>query len=801
MSASSGGSLFKSLRRRLGLAPKLDLSDPVDREAYFRASLLRIVTACILFAYTVMSAILLPFYPVGLAIIFALVAAIIGYVLPPAGFLASIAVSIPPVAYQTGVPLWWLGILAVFSVAFAVRILLNPSNIFGPVFGLMASIITLTPAYFLAIPLMISVALSREKDRLFGTVGAVVMFLVFFIPIHQAEFAYLLQVSLGTKIQALRAEEIYDAMNTLAIPLFRQVSFAFRPAPESFDLPALSTAFDAAFRPSRYFHSYLFLMIDRLIILFFPVLITVTLSVSLVVGRFWLWLRDRGFRVAPVLRFSAIPTIIIGTAIFVFPLEALASPLRYYTAISTSSTATPISGSNALAALLASSVLMGLFLSMTFRWLSYRDSTATTASIIVKKGQDLRSSLDKAINHLSKIKENTEGIEIGQEIAEVDKANEEVRLTLKNYQTMNLSALTDRLTKFDKINRDFAKINELANLKLVQIYTEKVSKFNTIASQLSSFGIDAQRLPEPDLEQLETKSGDLINDQIELNSAYLELAKKVFSATKSVVDTIRYEFENVDMTSVEVSRRFIDEKKGEVALDYLINTLSQLEDRYGNTLQKTVEKEDSIMKGVLDIYSSDMLPMYETLGKVQSATKAYNVIAKFREMLNRQGPIGIAFMTESMIRFQTLEDGLQTIIAELASQLSELEALNDSRAPGFNWGKDTRLAIELESAIKTLKGKDRLEIGERINNAESVLKSIEGAATVISQYMVMSELILEYPLFEPLIITKLNSAGAVRPADIPAGQKYARQLLRLYVSLHQSGASYDVMTNKLQRKK
>lgn len=801
MSVNSGGSLFKSLRRRLGLAPKLDLSDPIDREAYFRAWLLRIATTCILFASTALSAVLLPFYPIGLAIIFALVAGIIGYVLPPAGFLASVAVSILPLAYQTGVPLWWLGIFAMFSIGFAVRILLNPSNIFGPVFGLIAAIITLTPAYFLAIPLMIAVVLSREKDRLFGTVGVVVMFLVFFIPIHQAEFAYLLQASLGIKIQTLRAEETYDAMNALAIPIFRQVSFTFRPAPESFDLPALSTAFDAAFRPSRYFHPYLFLMIDRLIIFFFPVLITVTLSVSLVVGRFWFWLRDRGFRVASVLRFSAIPTTIIGTAIFVFPLEALASPLRYYTAISSSGLATSVSGSTALAALLGSSVLMGLFLSMTFRWLDHRDSTSTTASIIVKKGQDLRTSLDKAIDHLSKIKENTEGIEIGQEIAEMDKANEEVRLALKNYQTMNLFALTERLTKFDKINRDFAKINDSANLKLVQMYTDKVSKFNTIASQLSSFGIDAQRLPEPDAEQLETKSGDLVNDQIELNSAYLELARKAFNATKSVVDTIRYEFESIDLTSVEVSRRFIEEKKGEVALDYLINTLSQLEERYGNTLQKIVEKEDSIINGVLDIHSSDMLPMYETLGKVQSATKSYNVIARFREMLNRQGPVGIAFLTEAMVRFQTLEDGLQTIIAELASQLSELEALNDSRAPGFNWGKDTRLTIELESAIKTLKGKEKLGFDERINNAESVLKSIEDAAAVISQYMVMSELILEYPLFEPLIITKFNSAGAVRSDDIPAGQKYVRQLLRLYVSRHQSEAAYDIITNKMQRKK
>jgi hypothetical protein len=67
--------------------------------------------------------------------------------------------------------------------------------------------------------------------------------------------------------------------------------------------------------------------------------------------------------------------------------------------------------------------------------------------------------------------------------------------------------------------------------------------------------------------------------------------------------------------------------------------------------------------------------------------------------------------------------------------------------------------------------------------------------------MIMSELILEYPLFEPLIITRLDSAGVVRPDDIPAGQKYARQLLRLYVSKHQSEAAYDVMTNRLQRKK
>jgi hypothetical protein len=194
-----------------------------------------------------------------------------------------------------------------------------------------------------------------------------------------------------------------------------------------------------------------------------------------------------------------------------------------------------------------------------------------------------------------------------------------------------------------------------------------------------------------------------------------------------------------------------------------------------------------------------MLQVFETLGKAETSSQSYAAIDKLTEALDRSGSIGIAYLTQAMIRFQLIQDGLRTISSELISHMGELEALNDARAPGFNWGKDTNIIIELETALKAMQRREKLGIDDRMANAEAALKNIEEATKTISQYIVMSELILTYPLFDQVIATKLRSSGAVKPEEMPTTSKYAKQLLRLYASRHADSA-FDIMANRLQLK-
>lgn len=798
--------------RRKKDSEKEDLSDPLVRESRFRALLLRILTSALFFASVTLLTTLLPFYPIGLAVILALIAAIMGYAFPPVGFLASVIICVPPLAYQTGMPFWWLAILIVLTIAFAIQILLDPPSVFAPVAGMIAATITMTPAHFLMIPLIIAVGLFRQKEKLIGPLAVVIMFTVFFIPIHQAEFSSITQASLGEKLQSMRAEEVYNAMNAFTIPIFHQLSLTLRSAPQSFDLPALSAAFGSAFVSSKFFHPYLFLMIDRLIILFFPVLIAVTLSISLVVERFWYWLRDRSSVIAPLMRFSAVLTIFVGTMIFLLPLVSLSPALRYYTAVNSTPSESvqmavniaqseAISGSNAIAALLASAGAVGAVVAIVAEWSTRRNFAANIASLISVKSRELSNALSDLASYIIDVSESGEGVSITEEIAEVERAGEEVKVTQKNIDTLRPSFMKERLSRFNKISGDLPRIKVSVNRKLGDYYMEKVAKYNTIVAQLSTFGFhDLKKLPEPSAEQISGMGDDLLKSQQTLKALHLELAKRVFETARNLVATINIEFESIDATSVEISKKFLDDKKGEVALDYLINTLSQLDARYGKIVEKVVGKEDSIAKRIIDIYLTQMLPMFETLGKDEASSNSYEVIVKLKETLSRSGPVGIAYLTHAMNRFQIIQDGLKTISLELMSHMAELEALNDARAPGFNWGKDTTLAIELESAIKALQTRGKLGLDERITNAESSLKNIEEAAKTVSQYMIMSELILLSPLFDRIIVTKLRSSGAVKPDEIPAAQKYAKQLLRLYASRH-SDSAFDIMVNRLQLKK
>jgi hypothetical protein len=790
---------LKFFRRRSG-SERGDLSDPIAREAHFRKLILRVMTASLFFANTVLFAILLPFYPAGLSIMLGIIVAVIGYVFPPAGFFASIVISLPALMYQTGVPLWWLAILLIFTIIFSVRTFFDSNNTLTPSIGVLAAAITLTPAYFIVIPIMIAVLLFRQKERLFAPFGVVITFLIFFIPIHYAEFSSILMVSLGEKIQTMRAEEIYGAMNSIIIPIFHQLSINIHPVPQSFDLPALSQAFGSTSESSKFFHPYLFLMMDRLIVFFFPVLVTITLSVSLVIQRFWYWLRDRNSSVAPIVRFSSIITILIGTTMFILPLVALSPALRYFTVVNSIVPSEALAGGTALLVLILSSIAIGLLVAMVSQLSVRRDSIANTASAITGKSKELSSALQELFNYALNVNESCQGISMVEELTQLGRSNEEVKLTEKNLGTLRPSFMAERLAKFNKVGDDMPRIKESVNRKLGNFYMDKVAKYNSIVRQITAFGIQGlKKVVEPTEDQIVKMGDDLLKVQQTLNEMYLDLANKTFEVTKGLVETINLEFENIDTTSVEIGKKFLDDKKGEVALDYLINTLAQLDARYGRLVQNVVEKEDSIARGIINIYSVQMLAMFETLGKAETSSQSYGVISKLTDTLNRPNSIGIAYLTQAMIRFQIIQDSLKTISSELMSHMAELEALNDTRAPGFNWGKDTTIIIELETALKAMQSREKLGIDERMVNAEIALKSIEEATKTISEYIVMSELILLYPLFDQLISAKLRGSGAVKPEEIPATSRYAKQLLRLYASRH-ANVAFDIMANRLQLK-
>ena len=321
-----------------------------------------------------------------------------------------------------------------------------------------------------------------------------------------------------------------------------------------------------------------------------------------------------------------------------------------------------------------------------------------------------------------------------------------------------------------------------------------------MVEQVTGFGMQGlKKITEPATDQISEMADDLLKAQQTLNQMYLELAEKVLEATKGIVETINREFEHLDATSVEVSRKFLDEKKGEVALEYLINTLIELNARYGKLLHQIVEREDSITIGIRNIYSFQMLPMFETLGKAEISSQSYGAIVKLGEPVNRSGAVSMAYLAETMARFQIIQESLKVISSELVLHIGELEALNDARSSGFNWGKDTTVMIELERATKAMQSREKLGIEERMANAEVASKHIEQATKTVSQYLVMSELMLLCPLLDQIIVSKLRSSRAVKPEEIPVAQKYAKQLLRLYASRHADSA-YDIVLNTLQLK-
>ena len=411
-----------SVIERFGLRPSRRIEDPIDREREYRKTLRRLLISALILVTTTLLLVVIPLYPTPVIILFAILAAVIGFRIPIAGFLIGTLVSAPAYAYQAGIPLWWLFVYIFFIGAFAARSVSEPRNVISPLMGLFAGALGLTPLYFVAIPLMLMVALLEERRKLFDHLGMVFMFIMIFIPFHGVAFSENLVLTLGDQINSMRPQQIYDAMNALPLPLFTQISYTPNPPLTSLDIPTLQATFSSVFGASEFFHPYLFLIIDRLIILYVPILLALSFSFISVIDRFWPWLVERGIDVSKVLKYSYAPTLLVGTFLFLGALQATSSTLRYYTSLNPIGTETvALSGGIAFLAITVSAGSFGSAMVIASLRLKRREEIAFLSSGLISKGRQLADRIAAFFTSLKLIERSSPGIDLSTENASANK--------------------------------------------------------------------------------------------------------------------------------------------------------------------------------------------------------------------------------------------------------------------------------------------------------------------------------------------------------------------------------------------
>ena len=775
---------------KVGFGPSSDIDNAIEREQQYRKNLTKILFSTAIFLFSLIVLYTVPLYPIPIVFLISILSAVIGFRSIVSGFSLSFLLFIPAFLYQTSIPFWWL-LLSLFIIGiFVTKALNNPSNILTIIVGITAASLFLTSYYFISIPLMLVYALIQKSDELSKNVGLLFSFLIIFIPFNALGFADQLSINLNT-----RPEKIYSLISDSTLPIFSKIIYETNPRLRSFSEFAPSESLSGFFSlQNNIFNSYLFVLIDNLVLLFIPILLIISFSFINVLDKIWPWMDERGVELSILPNFSYVITLIFGTLFFIIPLQTMQIPFDYSTGFNSSDSFKSIISAGTL----------GLAISLSSINLSRRTEGAELTELVKEQCNTYLQNIDNSHSELEEIQDICPGIDINTEITSLGEFKEELSITLDGLYTLTYSGLKEKSEKIQILHDSQEDSIDSLQLKVLNYHNDQLDKCKDMLVNLEKLGIG--NLPTINSDHLtydnELAFSDVLNNQHELNDYLLEVSQNTIRVAESLVTVVQKEFDNtLEFTSISISENFISQGKGGQALDTLLVTIASLHKRYHQLMQKTITNLKRLIQRSLKMHEYNIIPLNESLGQNPTDVETIDVAKQIQVHHDELSTFtGILYLPDVMAILEFLENGTHTVIGELMRLLREFEKRNDTRVPlDFQWGKDTQLISEIESSLRRLDDKSQSDLSDRLSNIEYGIKIIENEATTLKKYLIMNEFILNYVNMEPLISSLISIEGKVIPRQLPVKNKYAVQYLQLF-AYGKSKVTFDSSKNTLLKK-
>ena len=776
---------------KVGFGPSSDIDNAIEREQQYRKNLKKILFSTTIFLFSLIVLYTVPLYPIPIVFLISILSAVIGFRSIVSGFSLSFLLFIPAFLYQTSIPFWWL-LLSFFIIGvFVAKSLNNPSNILTIIVGITAASLFLTSYYFVSIPLMLVYALIQKSDELSKNVGLLFSFLIIFIPFNALGFANQLSINLNT-----RPEKIYSLISDSTLPIFSKIIYETNPRLLSFNEFALSESLSGVFSlQNNIFNSYLFVLIDDLVLLFIPILLILSFSFINVLDKIWPWMDERGVELSILPSFSYVVTLIFGTLFFIVPLQTMQIPFDYSTGFNSSDSFKSIISAGTL----------GLAISLSSINLSRRTEGAELTELVKEECNTYLQNIDKSHSELEEIQDICPGIDINAEITSLGEFKEELSITLDGLYTLTYSGLKEKSEKIQILHNSQVNNTDSLQLKVLNYHNDQLDKCKDMLVKLEKLGIG--NLPTINSDHLSYDNdltfSDVLSNQHELNDYLLEVSQNTIRVAESLVTVVQKEFDNtLEFTSISISENFISQGKGGQALDTLLVTIASLHKRYHQIMQKTITSLKRLIERSLKMHEYNIIPLNESLGQEPADVETIDVAKQIQTHYDELSTFsGILYLPDVMAILSFLENGTHTVIGELMRLLREFEKRNDTRVPlDFQWGKDTQLISEIESSLRRLDDKSQSDLSDRLSNIEYGIKIIENEATTLKKYLIMNEFILNYVNMEPLISSLISIEGKVIPRQLPVKNKYAVQYLQLF-AYGKSKVTFDSSKNTLLKNK
>ena len=746
----------------------------------------------------------IPFFPQPLPVLVAILIAFVVYVNPAVGMsLGSIPIALG-ILYQlstvdfigmlgpTIVRVLFICLLIFFFVALPIRFRRYEDAI-GIDLGIIAAMMLFFDAtYFMAIPLLLTVAILFKRTQ---SGLAVSYYVLISVPLMIMQyFQHILTIArVDFWNDASAVPSIYTSLSTVFTNMQKGM-FQFRMFDVSQTLgKILWNVVEAPPNPVHTVGQAVSQYLDSFpgMVLFIVIVAGLVWAVSLVLPS----LVKRSSMMQAETLFPAL--IAAGvTALFFLFMAGLKVPLAF---------SSQINNTIMILGVLSSAVFAVPATMLNFAPKKKAEIEKNSQIIMVKAG-DLMAKLKAFESLMDKVKGSVP----------VDVSSPETKMTIiKDKLTDNLAKAEARKFKvpetyetIKELDKDLAdginslppKLNAILEhyqLNLNYSYTTWIKKLQEIEYVVKNpVQIEFQKDQPPEV-RVEYISAVLVASKLLANEV-CQLAEQVYNVMKSMYDPSL----PAESRTISYSKQKLAEKTAPwVACDALVIALKNWIKQYQAEIFKSVASLQEIL-GSIAILDAQSNTLQAVLG--EKYPLIVNEIKKAEEVR-----AALESKKISILNVVVLKDSLQSsldiagnVLSTLFEELRAKEESIENLLPIEDsfWEKNVTLREQIASAIEKISDSKKYKPRDMLKNLPEALSFIEPCLWTIAQYNVKNELLLNYPIARTAIEDQLRKKKRVSVQDLPFEAKDAEEYLKLFFNERNSEFTFDEENLQLARK-
>ncbi|MDP2719550.1 MAG: hypothetical protein Q8P44_06960 [Dehalococcoidia bacterium] len=764
----------------------------------------KLLASVAVFIASVVVLLSVPFFPPVVCIIGAAGLAALAFGKPPQAIAIMLFASLVGYVYQLGLPVLVFVGMAIFYIILS-AVSDSPGAATGAAAGVIAGMLTLTPFYFLSLPVIMGVTIFRAKGQKVGSTISLMLFLLLYLP--------------------LLTNNLSISSHESVVPLFQQVNYQAKEPVSLVEVGDMVSALVKEVGTNKIIWHNLTVYLpigftdygSRLLGIILAVVIAMSVSIAFALRSVFNWMTSREIRI-PHLRLAApIASLLIASGVFLLLLETLKPSFGYFTGLDGS----------ALGGLLLGTVVVGGMGSATELWLRRRDQLITLREELSELLPSITEKNDALKARLESTRTRSTKLGLSSEQALVAKCSQELSF-VSSIEHMDLTTLQRKLKVLKDLEVQINNAFQETLRKLTRYYTEGRLRYNDYLQQSNEIGfpsgdpiseagtsVSATRwspgalsVPVGDItleatatEAMSSGYEGILKEQENLNEKLGQLAQVLMKECDAIVQVIVTEIDSTLMTGgVEIARNYLNQGHCEDAVDTLLTVLAAMERNIRAPTASFSQRIDDASTGLKTILSDALLPKLDVMGDEQGIMHLNDIVSQIGDL--RQADANektFAQLSRIVSQGKRLAELSHSVFSWVAAKISELEKDIEVRVPrGHSWGKEPYALSETEESIAKLDGKSgKQNLETRVATIENIEKAIGSNAVLMDQYASTLEFLINYVNIEYLLDQILQERGCAEDKDLPVRSVFALRYLKLYYEKRYSEVTLNATTKGL----